>query len=122
MKVKQLKPVLQGLKPRAATVRTDHDTIRRQQHAWRKWYYTVRWKRLRWQCLERDLFTCQDPDCGLVEPDASRLVADHRVRHNGNPALFWDLDNLQCLCKRCHDGAKQRLENAERAAGRVGGV
>lgn len=120
VKVKQLKPRLQGLAPRVAILKTDHDTRRRQQQAWRKWYYTARWKRLRWQCLERDLFTCQL--CGRIEPEASKLVADHKVRHLGDPAKFWNLGNLQCLCKPCHDGAKQRAEYRDTVARRVGGL
>jgi len=119
-KVKKLEPKLRGMKPRVAVLKTDHDTSRRHQHAWRKWYHTARWKRLRKQCFERDLFTCQE--CGRVEADTSKLIGDHRLRHGGNPALFWDLNNIQCLCKACHDGAKQRAEIAERIAGRIGGV
>lgn len=120
MKVKQLKPMLQGLKPRVAVLRTDHDTTRRQNQPWRKWYYTARWKRLRWQCFERDLFTCQF--CERTDPNASRLEADHKIRHLGDPKLFWDINNLQCLCKSCHAKEKQREEAADRAAQRGGGV
>ncbi|PSJ19969.1 HNH endonuclease, partial [Halomonas sp. ND22Bw] len=32
--------------------------------------------------------------------------------HRGDEALFWDFDNLQCLCGACHSGAKQREEQA----------
>jgi 5-methylcytosine-specific restriction protein A len=28
---------------------------------------------------------------------------DHIVSHHGDEALFWDEDNLQALCKSCHD-------------------
>ncbi|MFS4583742.1 HNH endonuclease [Phaeobacter sp. C3_T13_0] len=71
-------------------------------------------------CLVRDLFTCQK--CGVVEPRTSRLEADHIQRHLGDPKLFWELDNLQCLCKSCHAKDKQREEAQDRAIGRVGGV
>jgi 5-methylcytosine-specific restriction enzyme A len=30
-------------------------------------------------------------------------VVDHIVPHKGNPALFWNWDNWQALCKRCHN-------------------
>ena len=30
-------------------------------------------------------------------------VVDHIVPHRGDPKLFWDPDNWQTLCKRCHD-------------------
>ena len=83
---------------------------RDSRHAWRSWYKTARWQRLRWSVLERDHFTCQWPGCGRVEADTSRLVADHRKPHRGDEALFWDERNLWCLCKRCHDSLKQRAE------------
>jgi 5-methylcytosine-specific restriction protein A len=31
-------------------------------------------------------------------------VVDHIVPHKGNLELFWDENNLQAICKRCHDG------------------
>lgn len=46
----------------------------------------------------------------LVTGKAPELVADHRIAHRGDETLFWAPENLQCLCKRCHDGAKQREE------------
>lgn len=30
-------------------------------------------------------------------------VVDHIVPHRGNAKLFWDRNNWQALCKRCHD-------------------
>ena len=30
-------------------------------------------------------------------------VVDHIVPHRGDPNLFWDRNNWQGLCKRCHD-------------------
>lgn len=35
-------------------------------------------------------------------------VVDHVKQHLGNLTLFWSWDNLQSLCKACHDGRKQR--------------
>lgn len=48
--------------------------------------------------------------CGRVETDTSQLVADHIKAHKGNEALFWSEVNLQCMCKPCHDSAKQAIE------------
>jgi len=81
---------------------------RRDEQGWRKWYKTARWQKLRMAVLLADLFTCRM--CGRVEADTSKLVADHRRPHRGDEQLFWDESNLQCLCKPCHDGAKQRAE------------
>lgn len=77
---------------------------------WRKWYATTRWRKLRMAILTRDLFTCQRPECGRTIADTSQLVADHKVPHRGDEALFWDEGNLQTLCRACHDGVKQREE------------
>ena len=30
-------------------------------------------------------------------------VVDHIKPHRGDAVLFWDRDNWQALCKRCHD-------------------
>jgi len=83
----------------------------RDAQAWRRWYKTARWQALRWSVLVRDLFTCQR--CGEVVGDSAKLVADHRKPHRGDETLFWDEDNLQALCKPCHDGDKQRQERRE---------
>ena len=34
---------------------------------------------------------------------------DHVVKHNGDPALFWEGER-QSLCASCHNSAKQREE------------
>jgi 5-methylcytosine-specific restriction endonuclease McrA len=78
----------------------------------RAWYFTQRWKALRWASFVRDGFTCQWPTCGRLVVDTSQLVADHRQPHRGDPALFWDPRNLQTLCKPCHDTHKQRADRA----------
>ncbi len=31
------------------------------------------------------------------------IVVDHIVPHRGDKTLFWDENNWQALCKRCHD-------------------
>lgn len=106
-KLRSLSPQVRPLTSTTRLLSTDFDDARRQLE-WRKWYKTARWQRLRWKCLERDLFTCRM--CGLIEADTSQLVADHRQAHRGDPALFWDVGNLQCLCAHCHNSTKQRAE------------
>lgn len=83
---------------------------------WRKWYSLARWKRLRMQVLERDMFTCKC-GCNVLEGDTSQLVADHIKPHRGDPVLFWDPRNLQTLLKTCHDRIKQREERRARSRG-----
>ncbi len=35
-------------------------------------------------------------------------VVDHIVPHRGDEKLFWDQNNWQALCKRCHDRKTRR--------------
>jgi 5-methylcytosine-specific restriction enzyme A len=90
----------------------DYEQRRAASVEWRAWYKTKDWQRLRWRVLARDLFTCQM--CGRVEAQTRLLVADHKIAHRGIAELFWNDANLQCLCKPCHDSAKQRLERGRR--------
>ena len=39
-------------------------------------------------------------------------IVDHKIPHRGNYELFWDSDNWQSLCKRCHDSGKKIKENS----------
>ncbi len=95
---------------RLASIGSGPDRLQRrdQNVAWRKWYKLARWRQLRLSILERDLFTCCR--CNVPKADTSQLVADHRIPHRGDEALFWDANNLQCMCKTCHDTHKQREE------------
>lgn len=79
---------------------------------WKRLYKTARWQQLRMRVFIRDLFTCQDKDCGRIEGDTSQLVADHIKPHRGDERLFWDEANIQTLCKPCHDTKKQKEEQA----------
>ena len=63
----------------------------------RRWYRTPRWKALRAQLLVQHAYTCAS--CHRVHLD---LEIDHVVRHDGDPARFWDVANLQPLCRTCH--------------------
>jgi 5-methylcytosine-specific restriction endonuclease McrA len=110
-RLRTLKPLVREMSPKLRTQSVDFDQGRRQIE-WRKWYNLARWKRLRWQTLVRDLFTCQM--CNRIEGDTSLLVCDHKEPHRGDPDLFWDPENLQCLCKPCHDKDKQRAEQGQR--------
>jgi 5-methylcytosine-specific restriction endonuclease McrA len=82
-------------------------------------YNTKRWRHpetgVRIKILERDGFTCQMPGCGVLlvgkRHAPNSPVVDHIKPHKGNLVLFWDEGNLQALCKRCHDGAKQAMDN-----------
>jgi 5-methylcytosine-specific restriction enzyme A len=107
-----LKPRLGTLTPKVGFLRDTEaqiDKRRGEANAARSNYKTQRWRRLRWQVLLDSLFTCAR--CGVMLGErTSLLVADHVRPHRGDEALFWDRANLQCLCKPCHDSAKQSEE------------
>ena len=58
----------------------------------------------------------KEPFCRHCRENSLRVratVVDHVVPHRGNIALFADPENLQSLCKRCHDRKSMR-ERQER--------
>lgn len=65
--------------------------------------YTRQWEAVRAE------FMRLHPTCAFCGVEAQ--VVDHIKRHRGDPALVLNWNNLQSLCKRCHDSEKQRLEN-----------
>ena len=111
-RLKTLAPRIGGLAPKVKTHVDEHGHNKTDR--WRGWYSLARWRHpkhgLRIRVLTRDLFTCQMRGCGKAEPDTSLLVADHKIPHRGDPALFWDEGNLWTLCKDCHDRVKQAEE------------
>lgn len=112
-RLKALAPRLSTLKPhriRKPENRQEYDK-QRNELEWRKWYRTARWKRLRWSILTRDMFTCQM--CKALIADTSKLVADHKVRHRGNEAMFWNAGGIWTLCATCHSSTKQRQESRD---------
>ena len=48
--------------------------------------------------------------CLAVSKLSKTDVVDHIVPHKGNPALFWNENNWQPLCRWHHDVVKQRIE------------
>ena len=66
----------------------------------------------RWQ-MTRKRFLVKHPLCALCEQSGKltpATVVDHIQPHRGDQTLFWDKQNWQPLCKRCHD-QKTRLED-----------
>lgn len=50
----------------------------------------------------------QHPYCRMCGNPATTV--DHIIRHRGDRALFWNRQNWQPLCTRCHNSVKQRQE------------
>lgn len=63
----------------------------------RRWYRRAKWRRLRAQVLERDRYECRV--CGQVTLDVD---VDHIERHGGSEEKFYNINNLQVLCRSCH--------------------
>lgn len=110
-RLKQLAPRGRSLAMRGASHGArPQPRLRDRVDTWRRWYKTAEWQRLRWSVLVDAIFTCRR--CGRIG-NSPELVADHITPHRGDRALFFDRANLQCLCKPCHDGAKQREERGK---------
>lgn len=64
-----------------------------------KLYKTARWRRLRLIVLRDNPLCVHCTQAGLV---TQATEVDHIVPHKGDERLFWDVENLQGLCKPCH--------------------
>ena len=126
-RLKQLTPRMATLAPRLtggvgsatgdrAQSERERLKLRDQSVAWRGWYKTTRWQKLRLEVLLRDGYVCQQTKvlCVGRYPAGNSPVVDHIVPHRGNPDLFWDMDNLQTVSKAFHDSTKQSQEAAQR--------
>lgn len=88
------------------------DQQRSKLAPWRKWYNLKRWKDLRIVILTRDLWICQATGVLLTDipNQPNSAIVDHMIPHRGDPALFWDPENLRSVSKEWHDSAKQSQE------------
>jgi 5-methylcytosine-specific restriction protein A len=75
--------------------------------AYTKWYKTAIWQRLRNRQLSREPLCRYCAKHDITKP---ANIVDHIKPHKGDAALFFCLENLQSLCKVCHDTVKARLE------------
>lgn len=81
----------------------EHQPIRDSRYAkkdYSKWYSTTTWKSARLAYLAENPFCVHCQQDGLI---SKADVIDHIQPHKGDRRLFWDFDNWQALCKRCHD-------------------
>lgn len=90
----ELVPSGQKYCERHATLHKDEDVRPGRKHG--NPYSTSRWQILRRQVLMAHP-VCQI--CGKTIAD----TVDHIKPHRGNEDLFYDPDNLQALCKACHN-------------------
>lgn len=62
--------------------------------------YDSRWRKARKTFLSRNPLCKHCEEEGRLTP---ATVVDHVVPHKGDKVLFWDKDNWQPLCTRCHN-------------------
>lgn len=83
----------------------DKQAADRQEHQWQSMYQTSTWRAMRLAQLAKEPL-CQE--CMKEHRLTPATVADHAVVHRGNPALFYDPDNLQSMCASCHSSKTDR--------------
>ena len=79
--------------------------------AWPELYNSTRWKKIRQIVLEKA------PLCAVCRKSGRLTQAedvDHIVAHQGDEHLFFDIENLQPICKTCH-GSKTAQEVRQRS-------
>lgn len=62
--------------------------------------YDSRWRKASKRFLKVNLL-CKH--CEREGKITAATVVDHIIPHRGDKVLFWDENNWQPLCKRCHD-------------------
>lgn len=108
-------PSCRALAERGARYCADHKdyesqraTVLKEKRWWSKWYKTAQWGNLRKLILHRD------PICMWIENGEHctkpSTIADHKLPHRGDRALWADLNNLQGLCAH-HHGIKTARED-----------
>lgn len=113
-KLKTLRLLVATMPPRVQSQRETRDKAQAQGNlnAYRQWYKSARWQRLRQEVLHRDIYTCQHTGVILSgkAPAPDSPVVHHKVPHKGDERLFWDINNLQTVSKAWHDSEAQAQE------------
>ncbi|NIZ63298.1 endonuclease [Sedimentitalea sp. CY04] len=105
----------------APSTEKDRNLQRRADQPWRSLYGLARWQKLRYACLMRDGWKCQQTGVVLMgkypaptSPVGDHIIPAHVFWFDGRQHLFWDPDNIQSVSKAYHDSEKQRLEKSGR--------
>lgn len=86
----------------------------RQGRAYRQWYKTPRWQRLRRATIRANPFCRMHLETTGQHVPATKV--DHVIPHHGDYLKFWH-GELQGLCATCHDKWKQAEERRGYAVG-----
>lgn len=73
----------------------------------KNFYKTKQWKQIRENQLLRNPLCAR---CLSKNKITAANVVHHKIPHKGNHKLFFDVNNLESLCKRCHDSDEQSIE------------
>ncbi|WP_288746325.1 HNH endonuclease [uncultured Enterococcus sp.] len=78
-------------------------------------YLTAEWRQKRIEILERDHYECLwcKAEGKLTTQYDAILEIDHIKELETHPELAWDNDNLQTLCRSCHNKKHHRFEFKE---------
>lgn len=90
----------------------DGDAVRQRPHAWV--YATRAWQRLRLEQLRTEPLCRYCTELGLT---VAATEVDHIRPHRGDRDLAFDPENLQSLCKPCHDRHAQAKDKGLPVAG-----
>ena len=74
--------------------------VSNNRQSYHMWYSSTRWRKLRLIWLK------SNPLCVYCQEQNKLIpaqVVDHIRPHKGDIYMFYSVDNLQSLCKRCHD-------------------
>lgn len=77
-----------------------HKNVERHEHERRRPTSAQRGYGSRWQKARR-IYLADNQAC--VRCGQPSTVVDHITPPKENAELFWDMDNWQPMCKRCHD-------------------
>ena len=78
----------------------DEMGYKQEQSKYKKLYNSSRWQDLRRYRLNTQPLCVE---CLKKDRIFPATVVDHIKPHKGNEKLFYDFNNLQSLCKSCHD-------------------
>lgn len=76
--------------------------------------YGRRWRKARRQYL------AEHPLCAMCDEQGdigAAVELDHIKKHNGDPVLFWDVNNWQGLCRFHHRSVKAEMERSGKVRG-----
>src|SRR6185312_4677705 len=101
-----IRPPVHGAAERKARVRA-YDRARADDHAF---YCSSAWLYVRKQALVRDLYQCQEPQCGASVAGKREANVDHILSRQERPDLELELSNLRTLCQSCHSRKTARQD------------